>query len=935
MLFYLFTDIEGSTRLWEKFPDAMSESLSVHDRILADVISNFEGNIVKHTGDGVFAVFKNGKSCLSCTIEIQKKLASNSWNETGEIRIRIGINCGKAMKRNHDYFGQVVNRTQRVMAAAWGGQIVLTEEAASHCVLPQGAEIRDLGLHRLKDLCLPLHLFGLFHKNLPLTDFPTLNTLSSRPNNLPSQQTPFIGRKKELAEISSRLLCSDCHLLTLLGPGGSGKTRLALQVAAEIIEEFPDGTFFVPLAPLKTPDNITSAIGESLNIVFHGNYDSNTQLIDFLRPKKLLLILDNCEHLSGDMHIPDDILSNSPEVKIIITSRERLRLHGEWIVELAGMKFPDDPLKEKPENYDGIQFFLESAQRIVSDLNPSPDDFLSIVSICKSVGGMPLGIELAASWIRILSCREIAEELDNLDFLSSTIKNLPNRHQSLRAVFNYSWNLLSDEEKLALSRLSVFQGSFDRTAVREVADVSLIHLSELTDKSLMYKTESGRYRLHELVHQFAEEKLMEFPEENIKIREYHCGYYARFVINREISLKTGNPVSVFQEMTEKIGNIQNGWNYALLNNRHHDLENYMEGLSSYLGYSGLFQNGENLFSEAVTHLSEGKTSSNSEKLLAYALVHQAWFMSHSLKGKTRPILERSIRIFKRFEDTDGEAQALNCLGNICYINGDYSVAEYFLEQSLELRRKTGNQREISCTLNNLANIAFEQKDFKRANSLYMESLSIGRDIDDTRGISVALANLGSIAAAQKRYEEAMNLLIESIEIQKEIGDEFNSALIGCDLASVLLKLVQPEAAKELYETGLLTFSKLGHVWGIVKSHTGLCNVAISEKNYQDAAEELKAALKKLSGKKSIPLSLEILFIAGKFFALTERKVKALELLLFVTRHHSTEIDISTEARALSQVLEKELNHKTVKRARSGFSSVLLEEQLGKIYEELA
>ena len=496
---FLFTDIEGSTQLWEKRASEMSSALILHDTIVQENILVYGGRIVKHTGDGVFAVFDGGEP-LRCALEIQKGLQRADWGDIGEIRIRMGLHAGVAERREDDYFGPVINRTARVMGTGWGGQIVVTPETVQECALPGEAQLRDLGVHMLKSLDEPLQLYGLVHPDLALQEFPSLHSLSAHPNNLPIQPTNFVGREDELKEIGTLLENPACKLVTLVGLRGTGKTRLALQMAAERIEEYSHGVYFVPLASTKSPDLLVSAIADALKFTFNSQEDPKVQLLNYFKEKSVLLVLDKFEELVERADILSDILQAAAKLRIIVTSQERLNLREEWVVEVGGLKYPPPGTVEGAEEYSALQLFLQGALRVKPDFSLTGEQAPHVVRICELTGGLPLGIELASAWTRIFSSREIAQEIErSIDFLGGSLRDASGRAGSLRAVFEHSWSILSAEERDVFRKISVFRGGLRREAAQQVAGdpvsplALLTTLSSLLDKSLLRRTSSGRY----------------------------------------------------------------------------------------------------------------------------------------------------------------------------------------------------------------------------------------------------------------------------------------------------------------------------------------------------------------------------------------------------------------------------------------------------------
>ncbi|MGC9358146.1 MAG: AfsR/SARP family transcriptional regulator, partial [Anaerolineae bacterium] len=329
-------------------------------------------------------------------------------------------------------------------------------------------------------------------------------------HNLPASSTPFVGRQAEIDQIKALLTSSDSRIVTLVGPGGMGKTRLALQTAREALKDFRDGVFFVPLAPLSTSGLLIQAIADALDFPFFQRESESPrdQLLNYLREKKLLLVLDNFEHLIAVAPLLSDVVRAAPGVTLLVTSRERLNLHGEWVFKIPGMRVPESSSVEELTEYGAVQLFIQSARRAAGHFDLTDENREDVVRICQLVAGSPLGIELSASWARLLAPREIVAEIEHsLDFLTTSLRDLPERHRSLRAVFEHSWHLLENEEQALFRRLSIFRGGFTREAAREVAEASLLHLSSLVDKSVLRRDPVGRYELHELLRQYAEEKL--------------------------------------------------------------------------------------------------------------------------------------------------------------------------------------------------------------------------------------------------------------------------------------------------------------------------------------------------------------------------------------------------------------------------------------------
>jgi class 3 adenylate cyclase len=421
---FLLTDIEGSSLLWQRSPGSMAAALARHDLLITKLVTDSAGRIIKHTGDGFFAFFDGGNP-LGCALEIQKAMASEDWGDLGALPVRIAVHAGSAERRGDDLFGIDVNFTSRLLSAAWGGQILASAEAAGSLPLPADASFLDLGVHMLRSFETPRPLLQLCHPGLPRNDFPPPNTQGGRSSNLPHPGSPLVGREGELEKLCLMLSDPSTRLVSIVGPGGMGKTRLAQQVALEILPEFAQGACYVPLAPLDTPELISAAIAESLGMRFHGPEDPLTLLTRYLRDREVLIVLDNFEHLIGGSATVGTILSSAPLPKILVTSRERLNLPGEYVFELSGLEYPAGGLPADTTELGAVRLFLDRAAALLPGYRPSGEDLEAVAMLTAVLRGMPLAIELAAGWVRMLSPSEILEETGkSLDFLESSSRGI-------------------------------------------------------------------------------------------------------------------------------------------------------------------------------------------------------------------------------------------------------------------------------------------------------------------------------------------------------------------------------------------------------------------------------------------------------------------------------------------------------------------------------
>ncbi|MGD1993269.1 MAG: LuxR C-terminal-related transcriptional regulator, partial [Anaerolineae bacterium] len=424
------------------------------------------------------------------------------------------------------------------------------------------------------------------------------------PSNLPAEPTPFIGRGRELAQIRQRF--PKTRLLTLTGPGGIGKTRLALKTAREASDEFEDGVFFVSLAPIRSVKDITQTVAEAVRFPLATHETPQHQLFRYLKKRQLLLVMDNFEHLLDGAGFVSEVLKAAPAVKILVTSRERLNLQGETVLAVGGMPFPDRAGSQDTQEYDAITLFKQRADRVRPGSDPSPVELAHISRICRIVQGMPLAIELAAAWLHILNVDEIAQELEkDLDILAAEVRDAPQRHRSIRAVFDHSWSLLDQSERQISMRLSVFRGGFTREAAQQVAGASLQQLARLVDKSLLrHDPDCGRLEVHELLRQYAQERLGETPEATASAQEAHADYYAEFMQQRWRHLKDGRQMLALAEIEADIENVRAAWRYLLDQKNAPRMWKFIKSLWQVYWIRWWNHAGMELFAEAVAALEE-------------------------------------------------------------------------------------------------------------------------------------------------------------------------------------------------------------------------------------------------------------------------------------------------------------------------------------------
>ncbi|HLO34866.1 MAG TPA: adenylate/guanylate cyclase domain-containing protein, partial [Candidatus Deferrimicrobium sp.] len=542
-LTFLFSDVEGSTRLWELYPREMQGALERHEVLLRTAIVGTGGEVVKTTGDGLMAVFAAPLPAVTAAIDAQQALAAESWPATCPIRVRMGIHTGEAEARGGDYFGPAVNRTARIMAVGHGGQILLSGATAGLVEerLPVAVSLRDLGEHRLKDLGRPERLLQVTGRELP-SEFPPLATLDRRPNNLPTQTSAFVGRDDVLRDVRGRLDDASVRLVTLTGPGGTGKTRLALRAAADQIDRFTDGVFFVDLVSATDADGVLALIAAAVGLAETAERSPLNELRHQLRTQRVLLVLDNFEQVTVAAPVLLDLLADCPSLKLLVTSRQALRVRGENVVSVPPLSLPAAATRattaDELSQFEAIQLFVERARAVRSDFRLTDDNAAAVAEICRRLDGLPLAIELATARLNLFSPEALRDRLGSrLKLLGGGARDLPERQQTLRATIEWSYQLLEPAEQRLFELLSVFAGcSVDAVeAVAEGLDEAagvaldpLDGLGSLLDKSLALQAEmtaaAPRIVMLETIREFAAERLAAKDGFAAAARNHHARY---------------------------------------------------------------------------------------------------------------------------------------------------------------------------------------------------------------------------------------------------------------------------------------------------------------------------------------------------------------------------------------------------------------------------
>ncbi|MFL7892294.1 MAG: LuxR C-terminal-related transcriptional regulator [Anaerolineales bacterium] len=592
--------------------------------------------------------------------------------------------------------------------------------------------------------------------------------------NIPAEPTPFVGRRFELAEIQS--LLGETRLLTLIGPGGIGKTRLAIRAARQSSSEYTDGVYFVPLAPISSPDRLVQTIAETVKFPLMTQEDPQAQLLRFLQNKHMLLVMDNFEHLLDGLQIVSEILPRAPEVKILATSREKLNLFSETIFIVGGMNFTLPERSPSESRNDASALFIQSANKVYPGFDPSHEELQQIESICQMVEGTPLAIELAAAWLQILNLDEISTELkQGFDLLSTEARDAPERHRSLRAVFNHSWNLLDTKDRKTLMHLSIFRGGFTRLAAQQVAKATTKQLMNLVNKSfLTHDPNTSRLNFHELLREYAEQRLVESEQARRSIEQSHAVYFADFMLERWSQLQDHRQPQALDEIEADIENVRIAWSYWLEQNNSLQLMKFSKTIWLSHWIRGWHLAGSHLFQQAARQLGDSHISADLA-MRAFAMACQGYFMTWlDISEVGYELTRQGVNILSQFDYPEELIIALDSLTVNAYFLGRISEVVTIANQMLVLARQFGDKWMIQFSLYAASLAAILEENIPRAQQMAQEQLQICEQIGDEVSSTYPLITLGHTAFIAGEYEQAAQYYRRCMKISRQIG--FNYSL---------------------------------------------------------------------------------------------------------------------------------------------------------------
>jgi predicted ATPase/class 3 adenylate cyclase len=877
-LTFLLTDMEGSTRLWQQYHEAMRLALVRHDALIEGVVAARDGHLVRPRGEGDsrFAVFARASDAVSAACAIQLALLEEPWDLPEPVRVRIGVHTGEADLQSGDYYGPAVNHCARLRAAAHGGQVVVSAVTADLMREAPRADwhLRDLGEHHLKDLQKPERIWQVVHPKLQ-ADFPPLTFMNRRRDNLPTQLSSFIGRQRSLVELR-RLLLSG-RLLTLTGPGGIGKTRLALALADSVLPDYADGVWLVELAALQDPSLVPNAVATALSVQEETHSLLQETLIGSLQHRRVLLVLDNCEHLvQACAELAEALLRACPYVRVLATSREPLRATGEvtWLVPALVLPRARDARAEEIARTEAGRLFVERGQAALPHFELSEQNARAVADVCRQLDGLPLALELAAAHVRSLGVEQLAARLDDrFRLLVGGARAAPPRQQTLRATLDWSYELLTESEQDLFERLSVFAGGWMLDAAQAVCsgeglepgDIPIL-LSQLVDRSLVVADatsgEPARYLFHETVRQYARECLTARGALQSNARR-HVAYnqalaeQAKPGLTGEASLETR--VMWLRRLEREHDNLRAALRWTI-DSKQADLGVRLVGALWRFWWSHGLSEGRRWLDELLLLAEQSGADQSSVAEALFGAGTLATEQGDPRRGEA--LLKQSLTLFGGLSDRRGVVWSLIALGQTARAQGDSSRATTLLEEALALARDMEDGFATAWSLTALGQAARAQGDFGRATTLMEQGVALFRQLKTSGGIGWAATTLGELASGiQGDYSRATTLLEEALALARAIGDRLGIASALISLGTVARNQGNCQRAATLLQEALEHARDIGDRVGIARALTALGGVARDQGDYARATlllEEGLAMSRTLGDGRLIGASLRIL-----------------------------------------------------------------------------
>lgn len=706
------------------------------------------------------------------------------------------------------------------------------------------------------------------------------------PHNLPPLLTAFIGRDDLLQAITDQLHQPHTRLITLLGQGGIGKTTVALALAHQERANYRDGVYFVDLVPIDSADFLVATIAEAMGILFRGSADPRTQLFDHLRDKSCLLILDNFEHILDKQRLVSDLILDAPHIDIVVTSRERLGVRAERAIDIDGLAYPQDA--ESGQAYPAGQLYLDRVRRMNAGYRPTEEEWLAIGRICQLVAGSPLAIELAAAWSRVLSPVEIAAEITtDLDQLRSDQPHLPVRHQSLHAVFNHSWQLLMAQEQQLFARLSVFRGDFDRHAAQAVAEISLHQLAMFVDKSLVQYPQQGRYRVPEILRQFAAAALADTSADQQATMARHADHYLSNLPRERQRIHGAEPQQAIKAIEAALGNIRSAWRWTIAKRAWETLDRAVGAISDYHELQGRYLEAVHLLQEAIDPLADDPTQA---LRYGWVLVHLGHHVTR-LGDYERAIaqMKAAVALLETSANRERYAYALSQLGGGLSFQGAVEEAEAVLQQALDVLESAELTQQRAETLNYLGIVTAKKGDLDQARHYFETALSYAEQHHAQRRMGMITLNLGNVTGLAGEYEQCEQFFAQALAYSQASNDLYNIASVRIGSAELARRMGKFDMASAHFQAGLRQYRQMNYKYGIMLALEGLGCVHLDQEAHDTASIYLRECIDMALAAHATTQTLDALaFYAG--IMAKSNPTAALPLLQLVADHPSTSAD---------------------------------------------
>src|SRR5438270_4049363 len=886
----LSTDIEGSTHLLQRLGERYAELLNECRTLLRTAFHTYHGQEVDAQGDAVFAAFARASDALEASVAAQRELALHSWPGAEAVRVRMGLHTGEPSRVVEGYVGLDVHYAARVMSAAHGGQVLLsqtTRDLVEHD-LPEGVSLRDLGEHHLKDLEQAVHLNQVVIADLP-ADFPPLRTYDRRSDTLPLQLTPLIGREHEVTAVVRLLRREKVRLVTFTGPGGTGKTRLALQVASclrallagkgskrgakELRDVFAGGVIFVSLASLNDPMLVIPTIARALGIRDNMGQPVFARLVEVLQQKQVLLLLDNFEQIVEAAPQVADLLTSCPQLKLLVTSREVLHVRSEHEFAVPPLALPDPahlPKLAALARAPSVALFLQRAQAVRPEFKLTSTNAKAVAEICVRLDGLPLAIELAAARMKLLSPQALLARLDRpLNMLTGGARDVPARQQTLRNTIEWSYQLLSAREQRLFRWLSVFVSGCTLQAAEAICDLPddeagymLDGVASLVDKSLLKRveqTEEGsedqRLLMLETIREYGVEVLTASGESNAA-RQAHAGYFLHLAEEAEPALKGPLLVAWLDRLEREHDNLRAALQWALEKGRGEIALRLGIALERFWVVRGLRNEGRTFLERALTGSAGVAADVRAKALLAAARL--AFNQSNYEQGEV--LAQQGLALFRGLGDRRGIALSLNRLGVAAWRRGDFRSARVLLEEDLTLFREMGDRDRVAWSLFMHGLLDNKQGEFAGASSRFEESLVLFRELGNKRGIAASLTQLaGTLFVSQGNQDMIYPLLEQGLSLDREVGDKEGMAVASLLLGWVALKQGDTATARSRVEESLTLYREMEHREGMAEALSMLGKVEAARGDHAFAHtlyEESLAMAQEIGDKELLASGLE-------------------------------------------------------------------------------